>query len=115
MPEYRIYRMKDQPRQQFRWAPHVSGAAITKRKDYEESAEQMDAPTEYIVWERFRGSERPLAVGDVLETESGELRLYKYGGFEPAQWYVPEPKPVAATTETLTEPGDQAQALAAGA
>ena len=32
MPNYRIYRMKESPRQHFRWAPHVSGAANVKRK-----------------------------------------------------------------------------------
>src|ERR1039458_1882153 len=26
MAMYRVYRMKDAPRQQFRWAPHVAGA-----------------------------------------------------------------------------------------
>ena len=37
MPNYRIYRMKEAPRQHFRSAPHVSGAANVKRKDYEEA------------------------------------------------------------------------------
>ncbi len=36
MAAYRIYRMKEQASQQFRWAPHVSGATQIKRKDYDE-------------------------------------------------------------------------------
>jgi hypothetical protein len=30
-------------------------------------------------------------VGDLLETETGDLRICKYVGFEPAKWFVPEP------------------------
>ena len=40
----------------------------------------------------MRDSEEPLAVGDLLETEDGQLRICKYVGFEPAQWVLPEPK-----------------------
>ena len=45
----------------------------------------------------------PLVIGDLLETEDGQLRICKYVGFEPAQWVVPEPRPqpepeAAATT-----------------
>jgi len=32
-------------------------------------------------------------VGDILEMDAGELRIYKYVGFEEAQWQVPEVKP----------------------
>jgi len=32
-------------------------------------------------------------IGDLLETEDGQLRICKYVGFEPAQWVVPEPRP----------------------
>ncbi len=31
-------------------------------------------------------------MGDLLETEDGQLRICKYVGFEPAQWVLPEPK-----------------------
>ena len=92
MPVFRIYRMKDSPRQQFRWAPHVSGAATIKRKDYDEGG-QIEATNDYDAWRLLRDSDEPLAVGDLLETESGELRICKYVGFEAAQWFVPEPKP----------------------
>ena len=65
MPMYRVYRMKDAPRQQFRWAPHVAGAAGVKAKDYEPDGE-VQADSEYDAWIRLRASERPLAVGDLL-------------------------------------------------
>ncbi len=91
MPNYRIYRMKEVPRQHFRWAPHVSGAANVKRKDYEESG-SIDAPNDYAAWEQLRASERPLEVGDLLETDGGELRICKYIGFETAAWVLPPPE-----------------------
>jgi hypothetical protein len=91
MPNYRIYRMKDSPRQQFRWAPHLSGCASLKLKDYEARGE-VEARHEYDAWQRLRESGEPLAVGDLLETEAGQLRICKYVGFEPAQWVLPEPR-----------------------
>lgn len=92
MPLFRVYRMKDSPRQQFRWAPHVAGCATLKPKDYEQRGE-VEALHEYDAWRLLRESNEPLAVGDLLETESGALRICKYVGFEPAQWLLPEPRP----------------------
>ncbi len=89
MPVFRIHRMKDAPRQQFRWAPHVSGAANVKPKDYD-PADEVEAESEYAAWALLRSSERPLAVGDILETPLGALRICKYVGFEEAKWFVPE-------------------------
>ena len=91
MAMYRVYRMKDAPRQQFRWAPHVAGAASVKAKDYEPDGE-VQADSEYDAWSRLRDSERPLAVGDLLENESGALRVCKYVGFESASWLGTESK-----------------------
>ena len=102
MPAYRIYRMKETPRQQFRWAPHVSGSASIRPKDYEKGGE-VEARNEYDAWSLLKESGEPLSVGDLLETESGELRLCKYVGLEPAQWALPEPKP-----QTEPEPASQA-------
>ena len=92
MPVFRIHRMKDVPRQQFRWAPHVSGIANVKRKEYDPSGE-VGAENEYAAWAMLRNSERPLGVGDILETSAGDLRICKYVGFEVARWFVPEPHP----------------------
>jgi len=91
MPLFRIYRMKDSPRQQFRWAPHVSGCASLKPKDYDQRGE-VDAQHEYDAWRLMREAGEPLAVGDLLESEDGRLRICKYVGFEPAQFVIPEPK-----------------------
>ncbi len=81
--------MKDNPRQQFRWAPHVSGTANARPKDYEPAGE-VEAENEYAAWALLRGSETPLLVGDLLELEGGHLRICKYVGFEEACWFVPE-------------------------
>jgi hypothetical protein len=91
MPIFRVFRMKDSPRQQFRWAPHVSGAANAKLKDYEPSGE-IEALHEYDAWRALRESGSPLNVGDLLETATGQLSICKYVGFEPAQWVLPEIK-----------------------
>lgn len=91
MPTYKIHRMKEAPRQSFRSAPHVSGDASVKPKDYELSGE-VEAEHEYDAWARLRGTERELQVGDMLEIPTGELRICKYVGFEAAHWVLPEPK-----------------------
>lgn len=82
--------MRDVPRQQFRSAPHTSGIATAKLKDYEPSAE-IDAENEYAAWALMRNTEAPLHVGDLLESGEGRLRICKYVGFEEARWFVPEP------------------------
>jgi hypothetical protein len=88
MQIFRIHRMKDAPRQNFRWAPHVSGTANVKPKDYEPSTE-VGAGDEYAAWAVLRNSEAPLLVGDLLESSSGRLRICKYVGFEDAVWLIP--------------------------
>ncbi len=92
MPVFRIHRMKDVPRQQFRWAPHVSGCAAVKPRDYEADGE-IEAANEYDAWQALRATVRPLGVCELLENENGELRLCKYVGFDAAHWVIPEPKP----------------------
>ena len=45
----------------------------------------------------MRDTPAPLEVGDVLESAAdGSLRIFKFVGFEEAQWALPEQKPVAA-------------------
>jgi len=92
MPAYQIHLLKDNPRQQFRWAPHTSGVTIAKARDYEKGR-VIEAASPYGVWLALRGTEDELQVGDLLELESGDLRIVKYIGFEEARWYVPEPVP----------------------
>lgn len=97
--------MKEAPRQHFRSAPHVSGAAGVKHKDYEEAG-QIEAANEYAAWEHLRTSEKPLEIGDLLEMETGELRICKYIGFEAAAWVLPAANAPAATPIGYTA-GDQ--------
>lgn len=101
MPAYRIHRLKQMQRQQFRWAPHAPGVSIVKLKDYEPGP-VVDAPTPYALWLRLRETEDAMAVGDLIEQmvedvsgqpSPGDLRILKYIGFEEARWYVPEPVP----------------------
>jgi hypothetical protein len=103
MTAYRTYRMKDSARQQFRWAPHTIGITYVKPKDYELMA-TVEANTPYAVWMQLKESSEPLQVGDILEAESGELRIYKYVGFEEAQWVLPEMK---TSTETPPVPAGE--------
>jgi hypothetical protein len=88
---FKIFRMKDNPRQSFRWQPHTSGVTNVKPRDYQE-AEAAESANVYALWNALKDSRQPLDVGDVVEFESGELRIYKYVGFEEARWVLPEVK-----------------------
>lgn len=117
MPLFRIHRMKDNPRQQFRWAPHVSGAAIVKPKDYEPAGE-IEAGNEYEAWARLRASDTPLLLGDLLEiaapdSTAGPLRICKYVGFEEARWFVPEPAGEPASGGVSPDPVSALQSIEA--
>jgi hypothetical protein len=103
MPEYKVFRLKDHLRQQFRWAPHLSGVMAVKPKDYEEGF-TVEAETPYAAWRSLRGSERELLIGDLLDCGEPELRILKYIGFEQARWVIPEPKQqlVPGVTEPVT-------------
>jgi len=115
--------MRDIPRENFRWAAHTGGLAILKPKDYE-LGEEISAANPYECWRTALARGTPLRPGDVLQvienpelglqSSAGELFVTKYIGFEPAQWFVPEPKPneltaldasipeTCGTTETLS-------------
>jgi hypothetical protein len=67
----------------------------------------VDALHEYDAWRALRESGEPLAVGDLLETPDGQLRICKYVGFEPAQWSLPEPKPSAEGAPIETPPAPE--------
>jgi hypothetical protein len=104
MPRYRIHRLKEGPREHFRWAAHTGGLAVVKMKDYEDAGE-VEAATPYAAWKILEGENRALERGDVLESATaegtpGELTILKYIGFEPAKWYVPEPKLDTGTAAT---------------
>ena len=100
MPSYRIHRLKDHLRQQFRSAPHVSGTADVKPRDYE-PGDSIAASSPYAAFFALKETAQPLAPGDLLEDENGTLRIFKFVGFEPAQWILPAPatSPVGALVE----------------
>jgi len=91
MPAFLIYRLREHQRQQFRWAPHTIGATQVKLKDYEEAG-AAEADNTYALWASLKDSPTALQVGDVVATEGGDLRIYKYVGFEEARWVLPEVK-----------------------
>src|SRR6185312_2435264 len=101
MPIYRIHRLRDHLRQHVRYAPHVSGTAMVKPRDYHspnpenlQAEDQVEAPTPYAAFFALRDTAAPLDVGDLLESAAdGSLRIFKFVGFEEAQWALPEAKP----------------------
>ncbi|HEY7307339.1 MAG TPA: hypothetical protein VH601_24660 [Bryobacteraceae bacterium] len=109
MPLYRIHRIKDAPREAFRWAAHTGGIAIIKPKDYDFTGE-VEAATPYAAWKALTSEDRPLRPGDVLESFDAvggpfEIRIAKYIGFEPAQWWTPEQKHgLDTSTSVASEP-----------
>lgn len=102
MPSYRIHRLKDHLHQSFRLAPHVSGSANVKPRDYE-PGESIDAATPYTAFFALKDTAEPLHPGDLLECEGGALRIYKFVGFDEAQWVLPEAKPEALSGEVLAD------------
>jgi hypothetical protein len=103
MPTYRIHRLKDHLRQHFRFAPHVSGMALVKPRDYE-LGDSVVAPTPYAAYFERKDSAEPLVPGDLLEAaEQGDLRIFKFVGFEEAQWVLPEPALQEATASAPQE------------
>jgi hypothetical protein len=99
MPSYRVHRLKDHLRQPFRYAPHVSGIASVKPRDYS-PGEIVESATPYSAFFVMRENGTPLEPGDLLEAENGELRIFKFVGFEEARWVIPEPKPEETKPET---------------
>lgn len=91
MASYRIHRLRDHLRQQFRFAPHMSGTATLKAKDYV-PGDTIEAASPYAAFFQMKDTGTPLEVGDLLESDRGELRIFKYVGFEEAQWVVTEEK-----------------------
>jgi hypothetical protein len=114
MPLFRIHRLKDHLRQNFRFAPHLSGTASVKPRDYEafepEREESVvEATSAYAAFFAMREAARPLQVGDILEGEDGTLRIFKFVGIEEAQWVLPDVK-LDAKPEGLTpEPAPMQQ------
>ncbi len=84
----------------------MGGTAVVKPKDYE-LGEEIEANTPYAAWQDLQMEGTPLSPGDMLETlrEDGapsELQIAKYIGFEPAKWFVPEPKTETAALDAAS-------------
>ena len=91
MPSFRVHRLKDHLRQSFRFAPHLSGTASLKPRDYELVEDAVvRASSPYAAFFMMREAPTPIQVGDVLECEDGSLRIFKFVGIEEAQWILPE-------------------------
>ena len=100
MPNYRIHRLKDHLRQHFRFAPHVSGTAHVKPRDYE-PAGAVDASSPYTAYFARKDAAAPLGPGDLLESADGRsLHIFKFVGFEEAQWVLPDSKPDGSEEST---------------
>ena len=107
MPRYQIHRLRDHLRLSFRFAPHVSGTAEVKPRDYKPGV-TVEAATPYAAFFALRReSESPLEVGDLLEAEDGSLRIFKFVGIEEARWAAPE----AATGSPPANPSAGGPAL----
>jgi hypothetical protein len=97
MALFRIHRMRPHVKLNFRWAPHVTGLATVRQRDYLPGAE-IEAANEYALWAELKTSENPLEIGDLVETGNA-LKICKFVGFESARWAETEP---AAATSCLT-------------
>jgi hypothetical protein len=103
MTVFKIHRIREQAAAQFRFAPHTSGSAIVKQRDYELAGE-AEAPSAYALFNQLRDTPNALRVGDILELPDGSLRIFKFVGLEQAVWFIPasrtdapvQPEPVAA-------------------
>jgi hypothetical protein len=102
---FRIHKMREAAREAFRWSAHTGGQAVVKQKDYE-AAGEIEAVSEYAAWKLLQERGQSLQPGDVLEliaadSMPGQLKIFKYIGFEPAIWWVPAPKPAADNPDGL--------------
>jgi hypothetical protein len=91
MPSYQVFRLMDNLRQQFRWAPHLAGITGVKSKDYE-AVFTIVAESPYAAWHSVSGTPQQLLIGDLLQGGEDDLRILKYIGFEEARWIIPEPR-----------------------
>lgn len=92
MVSFKIHRLRDQVSSQFRWAPHTSGPATVKQRDYEVVGE-VEAPSAYALFNQLRGTPNELRVGDLVEFPDGSLKIFKFVGLEDASWFVAPIRP----------------------
>ncbi len=88
MTRYRVHRLKDYLKEPFRYAPHVSGTASVKARDYKDTEEYIEAESPYAAFFAMKDADEPLELGDMLEA-GGVLHIFKFVGFESAAWIDP--------------------------
>ena len=76
---------------------------MARPKDYE-PVHTVEARSPYAAWLMLKDTPEALQPGDILEAGNGELCIYKYVGFEQAQWQMPEVKPELASPAPDTPP-----------
>lgn len=98
MARYRIFYLKDSHITARREGPPKSKDTLLQPRHYEEQGE-LEAESPYDVWERLQGEEaerrgiRKLGVGDAIETETREVLICNFWGFDRAKWRSPESHP----------------------
>lgn len=95
MVSFKIHRLKDQVSAQFRWAPHTSGPATVKQKDYEVVGE-VESTSAYSLFNQLHATPNALRVGDLVELPDGSLKIFKFVGLDDAAWFVAPLKPELA-------------------
>lgn len=113
MVSFKIHRLRDQVSAQFRWAPHTSGPATVKQRDYEVVGE-VEAASAYGLFNQLRDTPNALRVGDLLELPDGSLKIFKFVGLEDASWFVAPVKPELAA-EPLAGAGTEPSSTPASA
>ena len=73
MAHYRIHRIKETPKETFRWAAHTGGLAIVKIKDYE-VGDEVEAATAYAAW-HMAGGGPPVTTKWVTVTRSDMIKF----------------------------------------
>ena len=101
MARYRIFYLKDSQIAPRREGPPKPKGTTLQPRHYEEQGE-LEADSPYDLWGRLQGEEaeqrgiRKLGVGDAIETESRQVLICNFWGFDPAEW---------RSAETHPEPG----------
>jgi hypothetical protein len=88
MPCYRLFFLRDRYVSSYREGPPHTKPYQLRIRDYEEGGEAK-AATPYAAWKSLRNhsdARRSFGVGDALESDTGELLVLNYWGFDVAHW-----------------------------
>jgi hypothetical protein len=102
MARYRIFYLNDSRITARRESAPKPKGTLLQPRHYDDQGE-IEAESPYDVWKRLQGEEagqrgiRTLGVGDAIETESREVLICNFWGFDRAQWISAETHPEAGT------------------